>query len=92
MVWSFLKFIDRSIERCKELKMSLFRLIPHFVQMRHIWLSRVKPTVLHRWIIYQRLFEVAESFITAWVLHASSLYSFRKDGNLWNQVHNQVVC
>jgi len=35
MVWSFLKFEDRSIEQCKELKMSLFRLIPHFVQMRH---------------------------------------------------------
>jgi len=35
MVWSFLKFKDRSIEWCKELKMSLFRLIPHFVQMRH---------------------------------------------------------
>ena len=36
MVWSFLKYRDWSIERFKELKMSLLRLIPHFVQMRHI--------------------------------------------------------
>jgi len=37
MVWRFVKFRDRSIERREELEISLLRLwpIPHFVQMRH---------------------------------------------------------
>jgi len=47
-VCRFLKFKVMSIERYKELKMSLLRVIPHFVQMRLIIFSFEKTRSVSR--------------------------------------------